>query len=45
MQRHIMGEGGRTPDIVVKCGYFYAFLISQLFFNMADREALHDLDL
>ena len=32
-------EGGRTPDIFVKCGYFYAVLISPLFSNMADREA------
>ena len=28
-------EGGRTPDIFVKCGYFYAVLISPLFYNMA----------
>ena len=35
MARH-GGEGGRTPDIFVKCGYFYAVLISPLFSNMAE---------
>ena len=44
MARH-GGEGGRTLDIFVKCGYFYTVLISPLFSNMADREALRDLDL
>ena len=39
------GEGGRTPDIFVKCGYFYMVLVSPLFSNMADREALHNSDL
>ena len=29
-------RGGRTPDIFVKCGYFYAVLISPLFSKMAD---------
>ena len=28
--------GGHTPDIFVKCGYFYAVLISPLFSKMAD---------
>ena len=37
--------GCHNPDIFVKCGYFYAFLISQLFSNMADRGALRDSDL
>ena len=30
MARH-GGEGGRTPDIFVKCGYFYVVLISPVF--------------
>ena len=34
-----------TPDILVKCGSFYMFLISPLFSNMADRGALRDLEL
>ena len=38
-------EGGRVPDIFVKCGYFYAVLISPLFSNMADRRIFRDLDL
>ena len=29
------GEG-HTPDIFVKCGYFYVVLISPLFSKMAD---------
>ena len=33
MARH---GGVRTPDIFVKCGYFYAVLISPLFSKMAD---------
>ena len=43
MARH--GEGGRTPDIFVKCGYFYAFLISQLFSKMAAKQQFQDSDL
>ena len=38
------GEGGRTPDIFVKCGYFYAFLISQLFSKMADSRDFRSSD-
>ena len=32
-------------DVFVKCGYFYAVLISPLFSKMADRRAFCDLDL
>ena len=32
-------------DIFVKCGYFYAVLISPLFSKMADRRAFCDSDL
>ena len=35
MARH--GRGCCTPDIFVKCGYFYVVLISPLFSKMADR--------
>ena len=38
-------RGCRTPDIFVKCGYFYTVLISPLFSKMADRRAFHSLDL
>ena len=31
--------GCHTPDILVKCGSFYALLISTLFSNMADGGA------
>ena len=34
MARH--GGGVCTPDIFVKCGYFYAVLISPLFSKMAN---------
>ena len=30
------GKGAVTPDIFVKCGYFYAVLISPLFSKMAE---------
>ena len=43
MARH--GGVYRNADIFVKCGYFYAVLISPLFSNMADRRAFRDLDL
>ena len=43
MARH--GGKGGVLDIFVKCRYFYAVLISPLFSNMADREALRDSDL
>ena len=33
MARH---GGGCTPDIFVKCGYFYVVLISPLFSKMVD---------
>ena len=33
-----MSWGGRTLDIFVKCGYFYAVLISPLFSKMANGE-------
>ena len=39
-------QGGcHTPDIFVKCGYFYMVLISPLFFKMADNWEIWDLDL
>ena len=39
------GKGDHTPDIFVKCGYFYAVLISPLFSNMADRRIFRNSDL
>ena len=38
-------RGCRTPDIFVKCGYFYAVLISPLFSKMADNQEIWDSDL
>ena len=35
----------RNTDIFVKCGYFYAVLISQLFSEMAAKRQFWDLDL
>ena len=37
--------GCRNLDIFVKCGYFYALLISQLFSKMAAKQQFRDLDL
>ena len=37
--------GGRTPDIFVKCRYFYVVLISPLFLKMADRREFRGSDL
>ena len=37
--------GYRNADIFVKCGYFYAVLISPPFSKMADRRVFRDLDL
>ena len=37
--------GCYTPDIFVKCRYFYAVLISPLFSKMADNWEIWDLDL
>ena len=37
--------GCRTPDIFVKCGSFYALLISPLFSKMADNQEIWDSDL
>ena len=37
--------GYHNADSFVKCGYFYAVLISQLFSKMADRRAFRDSDL
>ena len=37
--------GCHTLDILVKCGSFYALLISPLFSNMEDGGALCDSDL
>ena len=34
-----------NADIFVKCGYFYAVLISPLFSNMASKQQFRDLDL
>ena len=34
-----------SPDIFVKCGYFYVVLISPLFSKMADNQEIQDLDL
>ena len=44
MARH---GGGvyRNTDIFVKCGYFYAVLISPLFSNMASKRQFQDSDL
>ena len=42
MARH---GGGCTPDIFVKCGYFYAVLISPLFSKMVDRREFRGSDL
>ena len=44
MQWHVMGEC-HTPDIFVKCGYFYVVLISPLFSKMADKQEIWDSDL
>ena len=38
MSRNGTSRGGHTPDIFVKCGYFYRVLISPLFSKMADME-------
>ena len=35
----------RNADIFVKCGYFYAVLISQLFFKMAAKRQFRNLHL
>ena len=43
MARH--GVGYHNADIFVKCGYFYAVLISPLFSKMADRRGFCDSDL
>ena len=37
--------GGHTPDIFVKCGYFYVVLISPLFSKMADNQEIRDSNL
>ena len=37
--------GCHTPDIFVKCGYFYAVLISPLFSKMAAKQQFRDSDL
>ena len=37
--------GYRNADIFIKCGYFYAVLISPLFSKMVDGGALRDSDL
>ena len=34
-----------NTDIFVKCGYFYAVLISPLFSNMASKQQFRDSDL
>ena len=34
-----------TPDIFVKCGYFYVVLISPLFSKMAAKQQFRDSDL
>ena len=38
-------EGYRNADIFVKCGYFYAVLISPLFSKMVAKRQVRDLDL
>ena len=43
MARH--GRGCHTPDIFVKCGYFYVVLISPLFSKMAAKQQFRDSDL
>ena len=42
-----MARHGGCPksDIFVKCGYFYALLISQLFSKMAAKRQFWDSDL
>ena len=44
MARH-GGKGAVLQIFLLNEGDFYAVLISPLFSNMADREALRDLDL
>ena len=43
MARH--GGVYHNTDIFVKCGYFYAVLISQLFSKMAAKQQFWDSDL
>ena len=37
--------GCHTPDIFVKCRYFYAVMISPLFSKMVAKQQFHDSDL